>query len=76
MKVMTPTEPRIDHLQHQPPPVEWSSDHTARVVTQLAADVRTIKRWVTFFGICFIIWLTLSGLGLLMMLAAVSEASS
>lgn len=73
---MTTTIPRIDHQVHQPPPVEWSSDHTARTVTRLAADVATIRRWVTFFGICFIIWLSLSALILMATIGAISDASS
>jgi hypothetical protein len=64
------------HVGQVPPPVEWSSDHTARTITQLAADTATIKKWVTFFGICFILWLAASALIVLSMLSAIGNATS
>lgn len=74
------TVTQMHHVQQQtpqgPPPVEWSSDYTARTVGKIAGDVATIKRWVTFFGVCFVIWLGLSALMVMAMIGAISEASS
>lgn len=76
MTTVSPHQPRLDHVQHEPPPVEWSSDHTARMVTQLAADVATIRRWTSFFGVFLTLWVIGSGLTLLMILVELKEASS
>lgn len=61
---------------YTPPPVEWSSDHTARMVTRIAGDVASIKKWVTFFGIMFILWLAVGALVLITTIGALSNTNT
>lgn len=62
--------------QTAPPPVEWSSDQTARMVARIAADVTTIRKWVTFFGVLVVLWVIVAGLVLMTTIGALSNTSS
>lgn len=76
MRTMTPNTIPQPAPQPPPAPIEWSSDHTARTVTRIAADVATIRRWVTFAGIVLIIWVCLMGIVLLTTVGALSNATN
>jgi hypothetical protein len=75
MRTMHPG-PTTPAPQPPPAPVEWSSDHTARMATSIAADVAKIRKWVTFFGVIVIVWLCIMGLMLMTTIGALSDASS
>jgi hypothetical protein len=75
MRTMHPTT-TSPAPQPPPAPIEYSSDHTARMATSIAADVAKIRKWVTFFGVIVVVWLCIMGLMLMTTIGALSDTSS